>query len=399
MDEARSSHRKLTVPVAAARLGVKRETLYAYVSRGLLHREVAADGRSSLFDAAEIDELAARRSGRSKREVRAAVSTELSHVADDGLWIRGRDLIELASQNTAYEEVADLLWEAPTSEEWIRVSGVGLGEAIDVLPVGAPLVDRLRVAAALASANDPLRHNRSPKAVRAMGRSLVGQLVQALPVEAPEVGSRLADQLWSRLAARKGRRAERDSLNMAMVLLIDHGLAPSTFAARLAASVRADPYSVVVAGLGVVGGPMHGASSAHVHRMFEAAAGPGGAEAAVGAALERFDTPPGFGHAVYKLQDPRYGALMAQLMTAWRRDRRLAVVQQVRDVISARTEDLPNVDLALGALTYLSGMEADAGEAIFAIARTAGWLGHALEEYEEQPLRFRPRARYVGPDA
>ena len=88
---------------------------------------------------------------------------------------------------------------------------------------------------------------------------------------------------------------------------------------------------------------------------------------------------------------------MAAIMTAFGKDRRLAVVQEVRDVISQRTDAVANVDLALGSLSYLAGMESDAGEVMFAIARTAGWLAHALEEYEEQPGRFRPRARYTGP--
>jgi len=402
---------RLTTAAAAARLGVKRETLYAYVSRGLLHRVVAEDGRSSLFDAGEIEELASRRTGRTKREVRAAVSTSLSRVADDGLWIRGQSLAELASRGLDYEVVADLLWDSPKGEDWTGSqepvhSGLVHSEPADssrqpMIAGDAPLLDHLRVAVALASAGDPLRHDRSPKAVRASGRVLINRMAESLPERSRSAagGHRLADRVWSRLARRKGQRAERDALNMAMVLLIDHGLAPSTYAARVAASVRCDPYSVALTGLGVVGGPLHGASSASVHRMLEAAAGPSGAAAAVGEVIKNLDSPPGFGHSVYSVQDHRYGPLMAALMSAWGRDPRLSVIQETRDVISSRTDALANVDLALGSLTYLAGMHADAGEVIFAISRTAGWLAHAMEEYDEQPLRFRPRASYIGPTA
>ena len=123
----------------------------------------------------------------------------------------------------------------------------------------------------------------------------------------------------------------------------------------------------------------------------------GDATAAVGAVRRRLGRFPGFGHAVYREQDPRYGALMARVVDAWGAEPGLVTVYRVRDVISQRNDAIPNVDLALGSLTFLAGMPPEAGEVIFAIARTAGWLAHAIEEYEEQPLRFRARERYTGP--
>jgi citrate synthase len=88
---------------------------------------------------------------------------------------------------------------------------------------------------------------------------------------------------------------------------------------------------------------------------------------------------------------------MAMIISAWGDDPRLVTVYRVRDLVSQRSGTMPNLDLALGALTYLARMPVDAGEVVFAIARTAGWLAHAMEEYEEKPLRFRARAKYTGP--
>jgi citrate synthase len=181
-----------------------------------------------------------------------------------------------------------------------------------------------------------------------------------------------------------------------MALLVDHGLAGSTFAARIAASVRADPYSVVSAGLGVLGGPLHGAASSAVHDLLVEAETSGDAARTVGSTLRRLGSFPGFGHTIYRLQDPRYGALMTKIVAAWGSDPRLVNVYRIRDLMSERSDALPNVDLGLGALTYLARMPSDAGEAIFAIARTAGWLAHAMEEYDEKALRFRARAKYTG---
>ena len=122
----------------------------------------------------------------------------------------------------------------------------------------------------------------------------------------------------------------------------------------------------------------------------------GDAAKAVGETHRRAERLPGFGHKVYTTEDPRYPALMAKVSEAWQDDPRLAVVYSVRDVIGHRTDALPNVDLALGALSFMAEMQHEAGEAIFAIARTAGWVAHGIEEFSETPLRFRPRARYTG---
>jgi citrate synthase len=185
------------------------------------------------------------------------------------------------------------------------------------------------------------------------------------------------------------------ALDVALALLVDHGLAASTFAARIAASVRADPYSVIATGLGPLAGPRHGAASAAVHELYAHVAADGVA-AAVGALQRRGTELPGFGHAVYTRQDPRYGSLMAALIDGWADDPRLADVYRLRDLVGERGGGVPNIDLALGALTWLAGMPAEAGEVIFAVARSVGWLAHALEEYDERPLRFRPQARYIG---
>lgn len=88
---------------------------------------------------------------------------------------------------------------------------------------------------------------------------------------------------------------------------------------------------------------------------------------------------------------------MAHIVAGWRRDKRLTTVYKVRDLIQTRSNELPNIDFAIGTLSYLAHAAPDAGEAIMSIARTAGWIAHLIEELDEQPLRFRPKARYVGP--
>ncbi|MDH5288654.1 MAG: helix-turn-helix domain-containing protein [Acidimicrobiia bacterium] len=391
----------LSTAEAAARLGVKRETLYAYVSRGLLTRTQGADGRSSRFDPAEVDRfLHTGRRPPSDGELRTVIATGLTRVDDAGLLVRGRDLVAEVTAGVTFTQAVDLLWASPAGEDWpsaIEEANPAEAAAAAVAP-RSPL-DALRITIALRSAADALRHDLSPRSVRAVGRSLIVALCRALPPRGPEPGegATLTGELWCRLTVEPATPARLRALDTALALLVDHGLAGSTFAARIAASVRADPYSVVAAGLAVVGGTLHGAASGAVHELLAEAAATGDTTAAVGAVRRRLGRFPGFGHAVYREQDPRYGALMARVVDAWGAEQGLVTVYRVRDVISQRNDAIPNVDLALGSLTFLARMPAEAGEVIFAIARTAGWLAHAIEEYEEQPLRFRARERYTGP--
>lgn len=385
MDESRL----VTAAEAAARLGVKRQTLYAYVSRGILHRQVALDGRTSLFDPTELEAVRQGKRDRTEGELRTVIATAVTKVSDEELLIRGHDLIALISDQMGFTAIADLLWLSPEDEPWPRPEH---GLVTDLNGV-----EGLRSLLAAASASDPLRHDLSPHSVRAAGRRMITAMAHGLPSLAKGSDASLTSALWRRLTSRRGSVKERAALDVALALLADHGLAASTFAARIAASVRADPYSVVSTGLGVIGGPLHGAASAAVHELFAESARLGDAAQAVGDTVRLTGQVPGFGHTLYTQQDPRYSALMTLVVEAWADDPRLQQVYRVRDVVGARRDEFPNVDLALGAFTWLAGMAPNAGETIFAIARTAGWLAHAVEEYDEAPLRFRPRARYLGP--
>jgi citrate synthase len=379
----------ITAAEAAARLGVKRQTLYAYVSRGVLHRQVALDGRTSLFDPVELDAVRLGKRDRTEGELRTVIATAVTQVSDEALLVRGHDLIALVSDELSFTEIADVLWLSPDDESWPSPE--------PDLATKLAGIDGLRTIVAAASASDPLRHDLAPRSVRAAGRRMITAMAHGLPPVAKGSDASIAGALWRRLTKRRGSVKERAPLDVALALLSDHGLAASTFAARIAASVRADPYSVVTSGLGVIGGPLHGAASSAVHQLFAEAARLDDAPQAVGEVLRLYGRVPGFGHPLYTRQDPRYSALMTLVVEAWAHDPRLQHVYRVRDVVGARRDEFPNIDLALGAFTWLAGMAPEAGETIFAIARTAGWLAHGVEEYDEAPLRFRPRARYLGP--
>jgi citrate synthase len=427
---------------AAQRLGVKRATLYAYVSRGVLVRKRAADGRGSLFDAAEIDKLA--RHGRPRHATAGGdliIESAITEITGEHLRYRGQDVTELALTRS-FEDVATLLWtgELPTpspSAGWqAPAEALAVGSAAQAaLPPHTLPSERLQVIVPALAAADPLRLHLDPAAVIAAARSLIGGMVDCLPAPSPADGpppgapsapvgppmilkdpgrfpttilqdheraapeAGITERLWPKLCPQPPVGGLLDALRAALVLLADHELAASTLAARVAASVRADPYAVVATGLGALGGPLHGGASLGAEGMLAAAAAPADAPRVVAEMLRRTGRVPGFGHFVYKSGDPRAVCLLGLLSrgapASGPARARLSVAEAVLDEMRRRALPAPNIDFALAVLKESAGMVSGAGEAIFAVARTAGWTAHALEEYDRKsPLR--PRAVYTG---
>jgi citrate synthase len=392
------NEQRLSAQEAAARLGVKVETLYAYVSRGLLTSERAAEGRTSTFSAGDVEAVAARRRrGGRAGGLEVIVASRLTSIEDGRLSYRGLDATELAG-DVPFEAVAEWLWTGDRDVLRHRPRWPAAAPAV-VFP-GADAVNRLRVVVATAAAADPLRYDVATDAVMRAGRRMITAMVDGLPVlgtEPARVGPfPLAGRLWPRLGAFRATPRLVSTLNAALVLLADHELAASTFAARMAASVRADPYSVVSTGLGCIAGALHGAASQPVVDLFAEVGTPERAARVVGERLRRGERIPGLGHKVYRTCDPRAVVLLDLLRHQAVPKGRWSVVERVLSVVEDELAVVVNIDYALGALAWVTEMDGDATEAVFSIARTAGWLAHAIEEYAEEPLRFRPRAAYIG---
>jgi len=203
----------------------------------------------------------------------------------------------------------------------------------------------------------------------------------------------LAELLWPRLTTLASAPGTLETLNAALILLADHDIAASTLAARVAASTRANPYAVVSAGLAALDGPLHGGASVLAHTLLAEATTRPDPVSAIADRL-RLGTPiPGFGHPLYPDGDPRATTLLGLLDDDEVRD----TATRLADAMRTRSGTHPNIDFALAALTLQQGMTADAGEAVFAVARTAGWIAHAREQALSGRL-IRPKSRYVGPE-
>jgi citrate synthase len=202
--------------------------------------------------------------------------------------------------------------------------------------------------------------------------------------------------LFVRLSSLPPKAPRLHALDTALGLCADHGLSPSTLAVRIAASQRADPYSVVQTGLGALSGALHGAASLAAEELLLEVEAAGDPSAAIGARLRRRERIPGFGQSLHPEGDPRARALLSLLPATFPRSRALAAAEAIERLMRERGLPPPNIDFALAALARAGGMIRGASEAIMAIARVAGWIAHALEEYET-PTKFPWRALYVGP--
>jgi citrate synthase len=398
--------RRLSTKEAAELLGVKPETVYAYVSRGHLSSRRAAGGRGSTFDAKEVEVLARRNrresAGPSGSGGELSVRTRLTLIEADRYYFRGVDATRLATGHS-YEEVAEWLWTGqlrPGAAFTVPDDAVAVARrAVEALPEHAGPADRLRVAAIAAAVADPLRFDLSEEAVLATARILIPTLVAALPPKRSDHRDEgpLANRLWARLSGRPADEAALRVLDTALALLVDHDLAASTLAVRVAASARAHAYAAVSAGLGVIEGPLHGAASGLAHKLLLDVLDQGDAGPVIAEELRAGRRIPGLGHRLYQGEDPRARVLFELLEELPRSEPALAAA---RDIVATAARHAPlhaNVDLALAVFTASCGMPAPAGETIFAVARTAGWIAHALEEYGERPLRMRPSGHYVGP--
>ena len=381
--------RWITTSEAAQRLGVKRATLYAYVSRGLIHSERRPGQQESLFDRAEIDALASttRASGEAQPLLRfRSVATSVSSQLDGDLLYRGVPLAEVVD-GLSFDEAAALVLGSTSAPSGTprdletQLSGI--------LP-SLPLERRLPVAMQLLAAADPLTVDTDPDQTRQLVAASVRQALVAFNEAAAGLGVReeVPNLLVAALLRAPASRADGELMRVLLTTLLDHGLTASTIAARVAASTRAGIHDCLCAGFAVMSGPLHGAAPIAARALLDDDRR--GAEA-VAAAMRSHGGVPGFGHFLYPDGDPRAELVLA---TLWRRRgtaRLRRRVEELSEVVAAHSGQRPNIDLASAAVVRALGLPAAAGEVVFQVARSHGLTAHVLEEYAETPLRWRGR--------
>lgn len=416
-DEGRGPREWVSAVEATKLLGVKRETLYAYASRGLVRSAAGAAPRGRVYHRADVERLRARSRARAGHGAVAAsalrwgepvLETSVGAITPQGPAYRGRPAVELARQGAPFESVCALLWGASAAIVAPDAPDAGLARRLGapvaslraLLRVGAePFDGILLTAGALAAAEQPAEP--SLDVARARAPALVRRFVAAcgLVEGADAVTASLESEGAARalLVALGGRTTAPAvaAMNEALIVVADHELNPSTFAARVAASAGGSLPACVLAALATLCGPLHGGVTAHVEALVAEVARPERGAAVVGERLARGGSVPGFGHPLYRDGDPRGARLIEAALRLGGKSRGVRVLVSVIDAMALVARERPTVDVGLVALSAALGLPRGAPLAIFACGRAAGWIAHALEQ-RAAGFVLRPRARYVG---
>lgn len=373
----------INVTEACALLGVRPQTLYAYVSRKLLRSSKhPSDARRSLYSRHDVDVLVLRhRRPRARREVAAkairwgdpVLDTAISGIHDGTLYFGNRPAVDCASTMTLEEIAAHHC----------------------CIPVGkAPKTtfDRLTMTSPLERALSHLT------AQSCKGESMSGQTRETLGREGAKLMSVVANAfiggqdtgpIHIRLSRAWGLNdAQSEIIRTALVLLSDHELNPSTFAVRVCASTGTSMPGAILAGLTALSGTRHGGVAAKTLEGLTASIA--GDIATERFLQENFDLTPyafGYGHPLYPAGDPRAFYLLAMLPEG------TPAVAAAAEFAKRLGKD-PNIDTALAICVLALDLPRDAAFAIFAISRMAGWIAHAIEQVESGHI-IRPRARFV----
>ncbi|HEX3553959.1 MAG TPA: citrate synthase family protein [Thermoanaerobaculia bacterium] len=397
--------RFLTAQEAAAELEISLATLYAYASRGMLRSEpVPGDPRARRYPREDVLRLQEKKELRKDPEKVApkalswgapVLESAITLVQEGRLYYRGRDAVALA-RSASVEEVAALIWTGDPA-----AAGAVFASAPPVLPdwagpiLAADLtpIERCQVVLPLAGAADLAAWDLRPSAIPATG----GRILQFLSgiaagVSTPPPGG-LANILQAGWAP--GRPEAAGPIASALILSADHELNVSAFTARCVASAGSSPYDVVSAGVAALKGARHGGHTERVEALFREAGSAAGARRALADRLRRGEAIPGCGHPLYPDGDPRGTALLELAAEVAPGSPAIECALALADASRELLREHPTIDLGLVALARALDLPEGTPLALFALGRTIGWIGHAIEQYALGRL-IRPRAAYVG---
>ncbi len=384
---------------AARALGVSRATLYAYVSRGFVRSEARPGrNRERRYAREDVERLRRRNeerhdpkkaTGRALRWGLPILESSITLIANGRLYYRGYDATELA-RTRSIEEVASLIWSggfgADIADTPIHVIS-GAHSAGDL-----PFTSRAQSVLAVVSARDPLAWDLRPHTVAQSGWRILN-LLTSVAAETSALAESVDESLAAAWAPKSASAA--DLIRAALILVADHELNVSSFTARCVASAGSNPYAVVIGGLAAIEGMKHGGAAIRVEKLFKDLRRTRDVRRALAERLRRGETVEGFGHTLYPDGDPRAATLLSMLRDRLPRSAELAFANEVGAAGESVIGEKPTIDFALATLARVLRLPAGSPLALFALSRTIGWIGHAIEQYALNAT-IRPRARYVG---
>lgn len=411
---------------AAEFLDVSPSTLYAYVSRGKLESvQDPENARQRCYRKSDLERLK-RRSEATHGHGAAAASaldwgapileTAISRIRPTGPTYRGRSLRDLLDSDATFEAVAEHLWcedepddgqsetRTPDTEVWREARREARSLRSELSPLDhAPAVEQFRAGLSNAALLDRQHLDAPEPDYRPLARRILWLIVALLPASDmdgdPEDSEEtsLAEAVATRLlpAPDDVRQPLVPAIETALIVIAEHELNASAFAARVVASTGADPYACMTAALSGMSGPQHGRIPDRAAALLEAANEVDDLEAWLAQGLRGNGALPGFGHRLYPGGDPRFRLIVEPLRNAVGEHSVLATTERLADATERLDIGPPNAAFALACLARVGEMPDGSASALFALGRTAGWMAHVLEQYNRDQL-LRPRAQYGG---
>ncbi len=390
---------------AAKELGISLPTLYAYVSRGLIRSEaVGGSSRSRRYRAEDVRLLKQRKELRRNpaKAVEGALhwgeplmESGITLIANGHVYYRGHDAVALAKSRTV-EEVAALIWTGDFAlAEKLFASQPGLSRhslAVRKHLSELTSAEAFQVLLPLAAADDISACDLRPASVTQTGARIL-RLLCAVAVGDRFYSKSIAQALQEGWAPLKPKVAQL--INTALILCADHELNVSSFTARCVASAGATPYAVVMGGLAALQGVKHGKATEQVEAFLQEARTPAGVGKVMASRLRRGEKIPGFGHPLYPGGDPRGKALLELVATMFPKSPAVAIATAAAEEAFKLMGEKPSIDFGLVILARALNLPPGGALTLFAVGRTIGWIGHAIEQYQRDRI-IRPRARYIG---
>lgn len=399
-------------------LDIKAQTLYAYVSRGLIRSvRKPGGGKVSLYSREDVEKVKARADARAGHGVAAStamrwgepiIPTAITEIAFDGHRYRGHNAVDLARTGASFEAVADLLWSGlwlDQTTQWRTIPlPPSLSLAIRGLPVGVGAEVLMEVFSLIVLHLGLSRGTTTERLQAGSPVEAARQIIQAMVACMGLLGSKkdfvpmkenesIASALLRILEVESSPENQK-SMDTILVLMADHELTTSTFAARVAASAGSLLHGCVTAALatnaGIEIGRLYDRVEAFIPPRLDA-------DALLKKARSYQDAggvPPGFNHPIYPRGDPRANYLLELAADRSRRPARLEHLLSFLSQARSSMQLYPRVEMGVLALSIAMRLPPYASGALFTIARTSGWVAHVLEQRTAGFL-LRPRARYA----
>lgn len=350
----------------------------------------------------------------------AAAETRISYVdgVNGQLFYQGYNIHDIA-EKVSYEEVVFLLWNArfPTKDELSTfrselVAGMRIPsqvvEMIKLTPPNSHPMSILRTAVSMLSIYDPDTENISiygnlRKAIRLVAQipTIIADLHRVRkrqPLLSPDPNFGIAANFLYMLRGTPPDELEQKVIDLIMVLHADHGFNASTFTARVIASTLSDMHSALVGGIGALKGPLHGGANQKVMKMLREIDNVDMVQAYIEGMLENKKRIMGFGHRVYRVEDPRARHLRkySELLSERIGKRHLfEISHRIEKTVKNAKDIYPNVDFYSATVQNALGIPEDYYCTVFAAARSSGWIAHIMEQYGDNRL-IRPTSKYIG---